>query len=91
MDKFQNDVLRDTEAACAAITKWNKLFMEDEVNCQLANEEIQVAEQVMTNLLHIIYTMRHVCTVPDHPTSEIAIARCHREESWTHYDPKFEE
>ena len=65
MDNFQSNLINDMEANCATITLWNTLCIDDEANCQLAKEEIQVAEEAMIILFQSLYTMRRVCSVPD--------------------------
>lgn len=83
MDNFQNNLINDMEVNCATITLWNTLCIDDEANCQLAKEEIQLAENAMIILFQSLYTMRRVCAVPHYPSSEDSINRCHKEESWS--------
>ena len=40
--------------------------------------------------LYDVYSMRCVYSTADHPLADIVIARCHRGEKWTSFNPKFE-
>ena len=83
LENVIDNLFNKLEANCATITLWNNICEDDTTSCQLAEEEIQTSESAIVILSQSLFSMRQVCELPNYPSSEDSIKRCHKGQSWT--------
>ena len=83
LSEYEGDIYYGLDTNCALLPIWNYICKNNTENCQIAELNIESAENAIIILHQTLSSMERYCEVPSHPSSAESIRRCHNGQSWS--------